>query len=78
MRVTVHLHANLRKYAPPGSTGAVQVDLPEGAAVHDAVSHLGIPERHAGVVFLGQERAEFAAKLVDGAEVNLFPPLGGG
>lgn len=78
MTVIVKLHAALRKFAPPGGGDRVQLQLAEGARVADAIARLGIPANFTGMVFLDGERSGLAAKLGDGREVSLFPPLGGG
>jgi molybdopterin converting factor small subunit len=79
MRVTVRLHATLRKYLPAGADGnAVSVELSPGATVADAVARLGIPPDHAKMMVSGGEHLERTSVLRDGQEVNLFPPLAGG
>ena len=79
MRVTVRLHATLRKYLPAGADGnAVSVELSPGATVADAVARLGIPPDHAKMMVSGGEHLEPTAVLRDGQELNLFPPLAGG
>jgi molybdopterin converting factor small subunit len=77
--VTVKLHASLKKFAPAGASDArTTLELPDGATARDAVRALGIPDKFAGAVFLGTERAELSSPLRDGEDVNLFPPIGGG
>jgi len=79
MRVRVKLHGTLRKYLPAGSSeNFVEVDLPNGATVGEAVSRLAIPPAHAKMMVSGNEQLEPTAVLRDGQELNLFPPLAGG
>jgi molybdopterin converting factor small subunit len=79
MRVRVKLHGSLRKYLPAGSAeNAVEVDMPDGATVADAVSRLAIPPAHTKMMVSGNEQLEPTAVLRDGQELNLFPPLAGG
>ena len=78
MRITVHLHAILRKYLPPGSNGNAMLDMPEGTTVADVIRHLGIPQGHTKMMVCGDEYLELASMLRDGQEINLFPPLAGG
>ena len=79
MRITVNLHATLRKYLPPGSTGrAALLELPDGATVADIIDRLGIPAGHAKMMVSGDEQLQPTSPLRDGQELNLFPPLAGG
>ncbi len=78
MKVEVRLHAILKQWAPPGSEGAVCVELPQGATVGDLIARLGIPARHAAMILSGDESLDASAVLRDGQEVHVFPPLAGG
>lgn len=79
MQVRVRLFATLRKYMPAGSSGdTLTVELPDGAAVRDAIATLGIPPEHARMIVSKDEQLEPTALLQDGQEINLFPPLAGG
>ena len=75
----IKLFASLRKYLPKGhATDTLTLELPEGAAVRDAIAALGIPAEHARMVVSRNEQLDVAARLQDGQEINLFPPLAGG
>ena len=79
MRVTVRLHASLRRYMPAGSNGiAAVVELPADGTVADVISRLGIPAGHTKMMVSGDEQLDLATVLRDGQELNLFPPLAGG
>jgi molybdopterin converting factor small subunit len=79
MKVHVKLFASLRKYLPPGSGGdRLTLELPDGAAVRDAIAQLGIPLEHARMIVSKNEQLESTSPLQDGQEINLFPPLAGG
>ena len=79
MIVRVKLFATLRKYHPAGETSEpVLVDLAAGATVEALLARLGIPPNHAGMVISRDEKLALQAPLVDGQEVNLFPPIAGG
>ena len=79
MKVHVKLFASLRKYLPPGSGGdRLTLELPDGAAVRDAIAQLGIPLEHARMIVSENEQLESTSPLQDGQEINLFPPLAGG
>ena len=79
LRITVKLHATLRKYLPVGSQeNVVPLQMPEGATVADVIIRLAIPPAHARMMVSGAEHLEPTSRLHDGQEVNLFPPLAGG
>lgn len=79
MKVHVKLFASLRKYAPAGvTTERVIVEVPPGAAVRDAIAALGIPTEHARMIVSQEGQLEPSAPLVDGQQLDVFPPLAGG
>ena len=79
MTVRFKRFATLRKSLLNGHpTDTVMVDLPDGAAVSDAIAALGIPVEHAPMVVSQNEQLDVSARLNDGQEINVFPPLAGG
>ena len=83
MQITVKLFATLEKYAPdtvkrPAAGQPFSVDMPEPSTIADVLTKLGIPEREVKVAFVdGRARANIF-RLAPGAEVGIFPPVGGG
>ena len=76
MRVTVRLFAQLRERA---GRRELELDLPEGALVRDALA--AIEELAAGlpvVMAVNREYADEAAPLSAGDELALIPPVSGG
>jgi MoaE-MoaD fusion protein len=76
MRVRVRLFAMLRERA---GTGELELDLPEGAVVRDALEQLaevaaGLPV----VMAVNREYADEDAPLAPGDELALIPPVSGG
>lgn len=76
MKVRVRLFAQLRERA---GAGELELDLPEGARVADALASLdevagGVPV----VMAVNREYAEEDATLAAGDEVALIPPVSGG
>ncbi len=76
MRVTVRLFAGLRERA---GAGALELELPEGARVADALAALheltdGVPV----VMAVNREYAGEDQELAGGDEVALIPPVSGG
>lgn len=76
MRVTVHLFAQLRERA---GTNEINLDLPDGARVADAIESLGDLARGLPVVMaVNREYADADAPLASGDELALIPPVSGG
>ncbi|GIW41317.1 MAG: hypothetical protein KatS3mg076_1894 [Candidatus Binatia bacterium] len=78
MKVTVQLHAQLKKFLPPETGGRTEVEVPDGATVAQVIERLGIPPKHAGMTVSGDRSLEPDAVLADGAHLDVFPPLAGG
>lgn len=80
MEVTVKLFAMLASHAPADrrSGEPFEMTLEEGATIADLIEKLGIPERETKIAYVdGRARAK-TYRLEDGAEVGIFPPVGGG
>jgi molybdopterin synthase catalytic subunit/molybdopterin converting factor small subunit len=76
MHVTVRLFAGLRQRA---GVGAVDLDLPDGARVDDALRALGDVTRGVDCVMaVNREYADAEVVLVAGDELALIPPVSGG
>lgn len=80
MRVIVKLFAGLKIYAPveglPGTP--FELELPEGSTLGDVAARLELPEEEVKICFINGLTKELEAVLVDGDEIGLFPPVGGG
>ena len=80
MNITVKLFASLQMYAPEGQAAGepFEVALPAPCTIADLIAHLEIPKREVKVAFVdGRARADIF-RLKPGAEVGIFPPVGGG
>lgn len=81
MDISVRLFASLREYA---GAGTVQLDLPEGSTVDDAIADLrtgalsGLPEGAQFVAAVGREYSKRDRILEQGDELALVPPVSGG
>ncbi len=79
MRATVKLFATLARFKSDAKAGkAFEVDLPEGAAVHDLIEYLKIPREETHIVFINNVIQEPSERLREGDVVGMFPPVGGG
>ena len=76
MQVRVRLFAALRERA---GTDQVDLELPDGALVRDALAQIGwLTDGIPVVMAVNQEYAETGAVLHAGDEVALIPPVSGG
>src|SRR3954467_12097850 len=76
MRITVRLFAQLRERAGAGS---LELDLPDGARVRDALAAVG--DLAAGLPVVMAVNREYAGEdvaLAPGDELALVPPVSGG
>jgi molybdopterin synthase catalytic subunit/molybdopterin converting factor small subunit len=79
--ISVRLFASLREHA---GAGTLQLHLPEGATVDDAIADLrggalrGLPEAAQFVAAVGREYAGRDHVLAEGDELALVPPVSGG
>ena len=77
--VEVKLFATLRRQFPDLKVGeAMSVELPEDATVAQLMKELGLPEEQVKVVFVNGIVQKGDHGLMDGDEVGVFPPVGGG
>lgn len=78
IEVRVALHADLRKYLPPGASGPVGVQLQEGSTVADLLLALHIPQGETVTVGVNGELAGPETALAPRDEVTMFSPMEGG
>ncbi|HTY98652.1 MAG TPA: MoaD/ThiS family protein [Rhodocyclaceae bacterium] len=83
MKITLSLYATLRDYLPPHSSGAqVDLDLPDGAVIPDALAALDVPIALAHIVLVNGRhvlRPDLAVRqLAEGDRLAVFPAIGGG
>ena len=84
MRVTLKLYASLMAHLPPQASDrhAVDLDLPEGATVLEALQRQGVPPSQCAIalvdgVWIGaQDRATQVLK--PGQTLAVWPPVAGG
>jgi sulfur carrier protein ThiS len=83
MKITLKLFATLGDYLPPGARqNQIELALPEGTSVADAIAPLGLPAPLVhlvlvnGVYIAPADRA--SRLLVDGDALAIWPPIAGG
>jgi molybdopterin converting factor small subunit len=79
VKVRLRLFATLARYLPSDADGdGVTLALAVGATLADALAPLGIPPSEEYVAVVNGVHVDLDARLADGDEVTLFPPLSGG
>jgi sulfur carrier protein ThiS len=78
VRVEVHLHADLERYAPSARRGVIALELPLGATVSDVWRELALPAERRVLIGLNGTAALPEQVLADGARIDLVPPISGG
>lgn len=79
MIVHVRLHTALQQVSAEGRTGALELDLPPGACVRDALAALGlVPDPEALLLVLNRRMVDEEEPLVEGDTLDLIPAISGG
>jgi molybdopterin converting factor small subunit len=79
MMIRVKMIANYRKVLPPETKdGVVELDLPDGATVYDAISRFDIPLNDESVIVLNGLTVDMDTPLQDGDMVTAFSAIAGG
>ena len=79
MYITVRLHTILRRETPEGIVDRVELNLPEGASVADAVAQLAIERRpRTMLLVVNGEIVQDDHILKEGDELRLVPGVSGG
>lgn len=74
MRVKVKLFANFRD----GRFLVQDQEHPQGTRIADIIQQLGIQQQEVGIILLESRHAEPEQELKDGANLAIFPLVGGG
>jgi sulfur carrier protein ThiS len=78
LELEVHLHGDLDRYVPDSQRGVVRRALPEGAHVGELLASFGFPPQRRVIVGVDGRTAALDEPLVDGARIDLVPPIAGG
>jgi len=79
MMIRVKLIANYRKVLPPDAkTGVVELDVPQGATVYDAISRFDIPLNDESVIVLNGLTVDLNTPLKENDIVTAFSAIAGG
>lgn len=79
MRITVRLHTILRRETPEGIIDRLELDLPEGATVAEAVRRLEIERRPRMMLLVVNAKIVQGDHVLKGGdELRLVPGVSGG
>ncbi|MBM4428269.1 MAG: hypothetical protein FJ031_13700 [Chloroflexi bacterium] len=79
MMIHVKLIANYRDALPPvHKHGVVELDVPEGTTVYDAISRFDIPLNDESVIVLNGLTVDMDTPLKEGDMVTAFSAIAGG
>jgi len=79
MMIHVKLIANYREHLPPeAQNGVVDLDLPDGTTVREALSRFPIPLDDSSVIVLNGLTVDLDTPLTQGDVVSAFSAIAGG
>ena len=79
MMIRVKLIANYREQLPSEAVnGVVELDVPDGTTVYDAISRFDIPLDETSVIVLNGLTVDLNTPLHDGDMVTAFSAIAGG
>ena len=79
MLIRVKMITNYRDALPPGHKhGVIELDVPDGTTVYDAVSQFDIPLNDESVIVLNGLTVEMNTPLKEGDTVTAFSAIAGG
>ena len=79
MLIRVKMIANYRDALPPGTKhGVIELDVPVGTTVYDAISRFDIPLNDESVIVLNGLTVDMNTPLVEGDMVTAFSAIAGG
>ena len=79
MLIRVKMIANYRDALPPGHKhGVIELEVPDGTTVYEAVSQFDIPLNDESVIVLNGLTVEMNTPLKEGDTVTAFSAIAGG
>ena len=79
MMIRIKMIANYRDALPPGHKhGVVELDVPEGTTVYDAISRFDSPLNDESVIVLNGLTVDMDTPLQEGDMVTAFSAIAGG
>ena len=79
LRLTVKLYGTLsRSFDDYNHMSGLEVDIPEGAAIHDLLDYLNLSSERLGMIYMDGKLLNKKSRLKDGAQIKIFQPISGG
>lgn len=79
MRITVRLLANYKELLPPGTPGsAIELEVPRGTTVAEAVARFDVPLDDTSVIVLNGLSVDLNTPVSEGDTVAAFSAIAGG
>jgi sulfur carrier protein ThiS len=78
VRVDVHLHGGLLRFVPDTPRGGLSREFPTGARVADVLASFDFLADRRVIVGVDGQTASPDDLLIDGARIDLVPPIAGG
>lgn len=79
MKITVKLLANYKDLLPPGSVGnTIEIEVPRGTTVAEAVSRFKVPLDDSSVIVLNGLTVDLNTPVSEGDIVTAFSAIAGG
>ena len=79
MMIQVKLIATYRDHLPPDAkNGVVELNVPDGTTVREAISRFGIPMDDTSVIVLNGLTVDLETLLTEGDTVTAFSAIAGG
>ncbi len=77
MRLTVRLFGDLRRYLPDGADELL-MEAPDGTTVQGMLEQAGINPQEVWLVRANKKMIPESQTLLDGDDIEVFEPVGGG
>jgi molybdopterin converting factor small subunit len=79
IRINVKVFATLRRFFPDyDPEKGIDVAIEEGATIERLIQSLRLPVNEASVILVNGLSKKMTDRIMDGDQVNIFAPMGGG
>ncbi|KAA0255962.1 MAG: hypothetical protein DPW18_16015 [Chloroflexi bacterium] len=79
MMIHIKMIGNYRDHLPPGAkNGMIEIEVPDGTTIYDAISRFGIPLDDSSVIVLNGLTVDMNTPLQEGDVVTAFSAIAGG
>jgi len=79
IRINVKVFATLRRFFPDyDPEKGIDVTIEEGATFEHLIQSLHLPPNEASVILVNGLSKKMTDRIMDGDQINIFAPMGGG